>query len=400
VTRTTHIIVGAGQAGGHAALAIREAGFTGRILLIGEEPERPYERPPLSKAALTATPEPPPTYFHAETRYAESGVELLLGTAAVAIDPATRRVVLADGRSFGYTRLLLATGGRARTLRAGGQVLTLRTVEDARRIRAKLVPGQRIVCVGAGVIGLEVASSARARDCIVDVIEAGASVMGRCVSPEVSAWVAELHRTAGVTLHLGTAVTAIERGRVVFGNGQEIAADCVIAGIGMERNVDLAARAGLAVDRGILVDEFGRTSVEGVYAAGDVAAFWVPRLGRHVRLESWKHAQNHGIAVGRAMADAGEPFDEVPWFWTDQHGVNLQMAGTPEGAAHTVMRGDLGQSRFSAWHLDAGHRPIGVAGINAPRDVRAGLALIRAGHSVDPAMLGDPLVQLQRLARR
>jgi len=398
VTGKTHIVVGAGQAGGHAALAIREAGFTGRILLIGEEPKRPYERPPLSKAALTAMPEPPPSYFHPETRYAESGVELLLGTAAVAVDPATRRVALADGRSFGYTRLLLAIGGRARTLRTSGQVLTLRTVEDARRIRAKLVPGQRIVCVGAGVIGLEVASSAHARGCIVNVIEAAASVMGRCVSPEVSAWVAELHRAAGVTLHLGTAVTAIEPERVVFGNGQEIAADCVIAGIGMERNVDLAVRAGLAVDRGILVDEFGRTSVEDVYAAGDVAAFWVPRLGRHLRLESWKHAQNHGIAVGRAMADAGEPFDEVPWFWTDQHGVNLQMAGTPEGTAHTVMRGDPGQTRFSAWHLDTRHRPIGVAGINAPRDVRAGLALIRAGHSLDPAMLGDPAVRLQRLA--
>ncbi len=193
-------------------------------------------------------------------------------------------------------------------------MLTLCTVEDAKRIRTKPVPGQRIVCVGAGVIGLEVASSARARGCIVDVTEAAASVMGRCVSPEMSAWVAELHRAAGVTLHLGTAVTAIEPGRVVFGSGQEIAADCVIAGIGMERNVDLAARTGLAIDRGILVDEFGRTSVEGVYAAGDVAAFWVPRLAQHVRLESWKHAQNHGIAVGRAMADVGKPFDEVPWF--------------------------------------------------------------------------------------
>lgn len=379
---------------------MREAGFAGRILLIGEEPDRPYERPPLSKGALTALPEPPPAHFHAEPRYAGHGVELLLGTSVVKLDPAARRVELADGRCLGYTRLLLATGGRARALPVQGDVLTLRTVEDARRIRARLVPGHRVVCIGAGVIGLEVASSAKACGCVVDVIEAGPSVMGRCVAPEVAGWMAKLHEDSGVVLHLGAPVTAVERGRVTFGAGQEIAADCVIAGTGMARNVELAAAAGLAVDNGILVDEFGRASDGNVYAAGDVAAFWVPRLGRHVRLESWKHAQDHGIAVGRAMANAGAPYDEVPWFWTDQHGVNLQMAGTPEGAAQTVIRGDPERRRFSAWHLDAGHRPVGVAGVNAPRDVRAALALIRAGYSLDPAALTDPAVPLQRLLRR
>ena len=379
---------------------MREAGFTGRIVLIGDEPDRPYERPPLSKAALTATPEPPPAYFHPEPRYAERGVELLLGTKVVALDPAERRVDLADGRRLDYTRLLLATGGRARLLPVQADVLTLRTAEDAKRIRAWLLPGQRVVCIGAGVIGLEVASSARARGCVVDVIEAGPSVMGRCVSPEIADWVARLHEASEVTLHLDAVVTAVEPGRVLFGAGQQIAADCVIAGIGMERNVELAAAAGLDVNRGILVGALGRTSDAHVYAAGDVAAFWVPRLGRHVRLESWKHAQDHGIAVGRAMADAGAPYDEVPWFWTDQHGVNLQMAGTPEGAAETVIRGDPEQRRFSAWHLDAQRRPIGVAGVNAPRDVRVGLALIRAGQSLDPAALADQAMQLQRLLRR
>jgi NADPH-dependent 2,4-dienoyl-CoA reductase/sulfur reductase-like enzyme len=379
-------------------MAMRDAGFAGRIVLIGEEDDHPYERPPLSKDALTTTPGL--AYFHPPPRYAERGVEVVLGTPVAALDPAARHVELADGRQLDYTRLLLATGGRARALPVHGEVLTLRTANDARRIRARLALGRRVVCIGAGVIGLEVASSAKARGCVVDVIEAGPSVMGRCVSPEIAAWMAQLHRASGVTLHLGVSVTAVEPGRVRFGAGQEIEADCVVAGIGMERNVELAAAAGLAVDRGILVDALGRTSDPYVYAAGDVAAFWVPQLGRHMRLESWKHAQDHGIAVGRAMADAGAPYDVVPWFWTDQHGVNLQMAGTHEGAARTVLHGDPDQRRFSAWHLDDECRPVGVAGINAPRDVRAGLGLIRAGQAVDPALLADPATPLQRLLRR
>ncbi|HYZ63760.1 MAG TPA: oxidoreductase C-terminal domain-containing protein, partial [Acetobacteraceae bacterium] len=213
--------------------------------------------------------------------------------------------------------------------------------------------------------------------------------------PEIAAWMARLHEANGVTLHLGVAVEAVEPGRVVFGGGRELPADCVIAGVGMERNVELAASAGIRVEGGILVDEFGRTSADCVYAAGDVAAFWVPRLGRHVRLESWKHAQDHGIAAGRAMADAGKAYDEIPWFWTDQHGVNLQMAGTPEGAACTVIRGDPDAGRFSAWHLDADGRALGVAGVNAPRDVRAGLSYMRAGRLLDRAALADPAVRLR-----
>jgi len=392
----THVIVGAGQAGAHAAVAMREAGFAGRILLIGEENERPYERPPLSKEALTGPPAPP-LYFRNTARYDELGIDLLLGTAVTAINPARKQVVLAGGSSLGFTRLLLATGGRARPLRVagGGEVLTLRTLADAARIRAALEPGRRVVCIGAGVIGLEVASSAKARGCVVDVIEAGPSVMGRCIGPEIAAWVARLHATNRVTLHLGAAVEAVENGRVVFGGGREIPADCVIAGVGMERNVERAASAGLRVDDGIVVDEFGCTTVDGIYAAGDVAAFWAPRLRRHVRLESWKHAQDHGIAVGRAMADSGKPYDEIPWFWTDQHGVNFQLAGTPEGASSTIIRGDPHASRFSAWHLDAEDRAVGVAGVNAPRDVRAGLSYMRAGRRLDRAVLADPAVPLR-----
>lgn len=251
---------------------------------------------------------------------------------------------------------------------------------------------------GAGVIGLEIASSARARGCAVTVIEAGPAVMGRSLPPEMASWLAQRHRDAGVSLRLGAGVVAIGAGGVTCNDGETIAADSIIAGIGMARNVDLAEAAGLDLDDGIAVDEFGRTSAPDVYAAGDVAAFWVPRLARRLRLESWKHAQDHGIAVGRSMAGMMTPYDEVPWFWTDQLGVTLHVAGLPAGAGRTVLRGDMAESRFSAWSLDAGGRVLAVAGVNVPRDVRAGQALIRQARPVDRAVLADPASNLARLA--
>ena len=401
MTGRTAIIVGAGQAGGHAAIALRDAGHAGPILLIGDETERPHERPPLSKDMLTAAEEPPLSYFHAEDRYAEKDVQLLCGTAVTAIDPAAKAVQLADGRRLEYAKLLLATGGRARRLQVPGaeRVLYLRTVDDARYIRPRLTPGARIVCVGAGVIGLEIASSARARGCAVAVIEAGPTVMGRSLVPDMAEWLAALHRNAGVDLHLNSPVAAIAPDHVRCADGRILPADTVIAGIGMERNLALAEAAGLKLDGGIAVDEFGRTSVPDIYAAGDVAAFWVPRLQRTMRLKSWRHAQNHGIAVGRAMAGILEPYDEVPWFWTDQHGTNLQMAGTVEGVVQAIVRGDKSASSFSVWYLDGGGSLIGVVGINAPRDVRAAQSLIRAGRPIDPAAIADPAFPLQRLAK-
>ncbi len=400
MTESTHIVVGAGQAGGHAAIALREAGFTGRILLIGEEAERPHERPPLSKAMLTAEVEPPISYFHAEARYAERGVEMLVGTRVASVEPESHQIRITNGQRLNYTKLLLATGGRARRLPVPGgeQVLYLRTLEDARLLRTRLACGASIVCVGAGVIGLEIASSARARGCEVTVIEAGPTVMGRSLPPEMASWLAERHRAAGVTLRLDTGVAAVAPGHVTCSDGQEFAADCVIAGIGMERNLELAEAAGLELDGGIAVDEFGQASAPDVYAAGDVAAFWVPRLGRRMRLESWRHAQNHGIAVGQAMAGVMAPYDEVPWFWTDQHGVNLQVAGMATGSVRMVLRGDLTGSSFSAWSLDAQDRPVAVAGVNAPRDVRTGQMLIRLGRPVDVSALTDPAVNLARFA--
>ena len=396
------LILGAGQAGAHAAVAMRTAGIGGRVLLLGAESHPPYERPPLSKAMLTDDPEPEPGWFFPPDRYAALAIELLPASPAAAIDLAAARVALADGRTLPYDRLLLATGGRARALAVpGGELaLTLRTLEDARALRARLRPGARVVCIGAGVIGLEVAASAHARGCRVTVLEAAATALGRCTTPEMAEWVVGQHRAAGVAVHFGAAVAAIEPDAVVCADGLRVPADVVIAGIGMTRSTELAAAAGLVVDNGIVVDECGRTSAAGVFAAGDVAAFRHPRLGRRLRLESWRHAQDHGIAVGRAMAGGTDPYDEVPWFWTDQHGRNIQIAGVPTDATATVLRGTLTDASFCAFHLDAEGRVVAATGVNAPREVRAAMALIRAGAAVDPARLADPSVKPQALLPR
>jgi 3-phenylpropionate/trans-cinnamate dioxygenase ferredoxin reductase subunit len=402
----THIIVGAGQAGGWAAVAMRQAGFAGRILLIGEEAWRPYERPPLSKAMLTAEPMPEVQYFHPAAKYAEQGVELLLGVGVVALDPDLHRVRLTDGRELDYDRVLLATGGRARRLGVPGgeHALTLRTLKDALAIRARLEVARRVVCIGAGVIGLEIAASARARGAEVTVLEALGGAMGRAVSPEGARFMERLHRDAGVELRFAVAVERIAReggGFVVLcRDGAALPADLVIAGIGMERNLALAEQAALVIEGGIVVDALGRTSAPEVFAAGDVAAFHHPVFGRRLRLEAWRHAQNHGTAVGKAMAGGTAPYDDVPWFWTDQHGVNLQVAGLPAEAARTVVRVDDPPRGFIAVHLAADDSVIGVTAANAPREIRAGQALIKSGKPVDVVRLADASVPLQQLIPR
>jgi 3-phenylpropionate/trans-cinnamate dioxygenase ferredoxin reductase component len=404
---STHIIVGAGQAGGWAAIAMRQAGFTGRILLIGEEPWRPYERPPLSKAVLTDEPEPPMAYFHAADRYAEQGIELLLGSEVTEVDGKAHRIRLRDGQTLSYDRLLLTVGGRARHLPipGGAKALYLRTIEDARLIRARLASARRVVCIGAGVIGLEIASSARARGADVTVLEGLPGAMGRSVSPEGARFVEVLHRNAGVALHFGVIVDAIEDDpsgglRVTCRDAEEFVGDVVIAGVGMQRNLPLAETAGLALEGGIVVDELGRTSAPDIFAAGDVTAFHHPLFDRRLRLESWRHAQNHGIAVGKAMCGDTTPYDDIPWFWTDQHGVNLQVAGLPADAVQTIVRADAPPNVFTAVHLADDGTVIGVTAANNPREIRAGQALIKSRQPVDQEALADPAVPLQRLIPR
>ena len=396
-----HVIVGAGQTGANAAVAMREGGFDGRILLLGDEPHPPYERPPLSKAALIEDPEPEPSWFFALEKFATLDIELRLGVAARALDAGRQELSLSDGTVVGFDRLLFATGGRARSLPIPGaeHALLLRTLADARRIRERLQPGARVVCIGAGVIGLETAASAHQRGCRVTVLEAAPGAMGRAMTPQMAHWVARLHRARGVELRFGAGVTGIEPGRVLCADGLTVAADVVIAGIGILRNTEIAQAAGVEVDNGIVVDEFGRAGMPNIYAAGDVAAFWHPSLQRRLRLESWRHAQNHGIAVGRAMAGIAEQYDDIPWYWTDQHGVTIQVAGLPHDAISTVLRGDETAASFSAFHLDAAGRVVAATGVNAAKDVRAAMSMIQKRLAPDPALLADPATKLQALAK-
>ena len=295
------VIVGGGQAGSHAAMSLRAAGFAGSITLLGAEPHVPYDRPPLSKAMLTETPMPAPAPFHSAAALAERAIALHPGTRVEGIDRGAARLHLARGVTLAYDRLLLATGGQARRLAVPGgeRVLALRSLEDARAIRARLAPGARVVCIGAGVIGLEIAASARARGAVVTVLEAGPGCMGRSLTAEFAAWIQRLHEAHAVDLRFGVRIEAITPEGVHCADGL-VGADMVVGGIGIIRDTGLAEAAGLEVDNGIVVDARNTTSDPSIFAAGDVAAFWHPFYGRRLRLEAWRHAMNHGIAAGRA----------------------------------------------------------------------------------------------------
>lgn len=401
----TNLIVGAGQAAGWAAMAMRDAGFTGRIIMLGGEPWHPYERPPLSKSMLMADQEPTVTYFHAGERYAERDVSLRLSEMVEAVEPSAGRVVLRSGEHVSYDRLLIATGGRARTLPipGGERAVLLRTLEDSRALRHRLRHARHVVCIGAGVIGLEIAASARVLGCDVTVLEAAPRSLGRAMSAEAAAFIERLHRSAGTAIHTGVRIESIDADRdhhvVTCADMAAIHADLVIAGIGMKRNDELAAQAGLGTDNGILVDERARTSVPNIFAAGDVAAFHHPFYGRRLRLEVWRHAQNQGIAAGKTMAGQETAYDDIPWFWTDQHGVNIQITGLVDEATRTIVRTDE-PTRFVAVHLDDGDRVVAVTAAGSPRDIRPGTALIRSRRPVDPLLLADPNVTLADLARR
>jgi len=400
------VIVGAGHAGGRAAEALRAAGHTGAVTLIGSELHPPYERPPLSKELLAGAVAVEKTYIRPMGWYAEQHIELRLGVDAVGIDRAARRVTLGDGATVPYDALLLTTGARPRQLRIpGGQgprIFYLRDIGDSLALRERLVPGARFVVIGAGFIGLEVAATAKKRGAHVTVLELAPHVLARVLPPEIADYVAELHRRNGVVLRTGVAVTAIEdRGSelaIVTGEGERIIADYFAVGIGAQPNIELAQAAGIACEDGIRVDEFGRSSDPDIFAAGDVTRHFNPLVGRHIRLEAWQNAQNQAIAVAKVMAGGTAPFAEVPWFWTDQFDMNLQMAGAPERWDQLVFRGDPAERSFTAFHL-AGGKPVAVTTVNAIRDMRFGRMMIQRGVAVDPALLADKNVKLQDLAR-
>lgn len=391
------VIIGAGQAGRRCAEALRELDAEAGILLLGEEAHPPYDRPPLSKAVLLGTDPGKGLFVRAAEFYAERRIDLRLGTRVAAIHPAARAVETAAGERIGWDHLVLATGARARRLRIPGaedpRVLTLRTLEDAEGLKARLAARPRLAVVGGGLIGLEVAASARQLGCAVSVLEAADRLMARCVPPAISARYAALHRGHGVDLRLSCALRAIEPapdgGLLLIGDGARIAADLVVAGIGGVPETALAEAAGIAVQDGILTDAQGRTSIPGIFAAGEVARFPHPFWGgRPMRLEAWQVAQTQPAAVARAILGMDAPPDEVPWHWTDQFGWNLQVLGDPDPSLTLVQRAE-GEHRLTAIALDTAGRARGAVLINNGRDATPCRRLIAGGRVLDAAALAD-----------
>lgn len=400
----TVVIVGGGLAGLRVAEGLRGAAFPGRIVLISDEPHEPYDRPPLSKAVLEAEGREHNVKLAPGDMLTSLNLDLRLGEAAASLDLAGRAVALQGGERIGYDRLALATGSRVRALPllppGAPGVRYLRGLDDAIALRAELTPGRKVVVVGGGVIGLEVAATARTRGCEVVVIEAADRPMARTSSPAVSGYFADRHRAAGVDLRLGvTAIAAEWDGptlRLRLSSGEAVEAETAVVGVGVLANIELARDAGLALcDGGVLTDGYGATSDPRVYAAGEVAAHFNAYYGRHGRQETWNHAAAHGEHVGRSMVAPTEPYNEVASFWSDQFDINLQTVGDPIGETEAV-RGDPVSGSFLVFHLAQG-RVVGVSAINSVRQLRVARRLIGSAKAADPAALADLAVDLTTL---
>ena len=403
------VLVGAGECGARVARALREQGFAGEITMIGEEPHTPYERPPLSKAALIDD-EISPVEVLPATRLAELGVELIAGTAVESLDRDRRLAVLSDRDEVTYDRLLLATGARARTLPIAGCefALTLRTIDDARALRSQLGPGRSVVVIGAGLIGLEVAASASQLGCDVTVLEVAPRALGRALPAEMADVLVKRHAEEGVEVLCGVVPTDISRldGRFavgVEGFDQPITADVVIAGVGATPNVELAQSSGLTCENGIAVDDRLRTDDPAIFAAGDCCSFPHPLYGgRRIRLESWRNAHDQAVVAAANMLGGDEQHAAVPWFWSDQYDIGLQHAGLADEAASSVVRdsGDGSQIRFA---LAPDGRLIAASGVgpgtSTAKDIRVAEMLIAAGNRPDPEALVDASVSLKRLIK-
>ncbi|MFI8086194.1 NAD(P)/FAD-dependent oxidoreductase [Kitasatospora sp. NPDC086009] len=402
-----YVIVGASLGGAKAAEALREAGHQGDIVLIGAEHERPYERPPLSKGYLLGKTPREKIYVHPPQWYSDHDVTLRLGTAVTSVDPVAHTVTLADDGRIEYAKLLLTTGSVPRRLPVPGAeqdgVHYLRRVEDSDRIRAALVPGARVVVIGAGWIGLETAAAARTAGAEVTVLEAVELPLLRVLGREVAQVFADLHRDHGVELRFGAQVEELtgEGGTVTgvrLGDGTTVAADAVIVGIGIAPDTALAESAGLALDNGVKTDEYLRTSDPDIHAAGDVANAFHPLYGRHIRVEHWANALNQPQTAARAMLGQDTPYDRVPYFFTDQYDLGMEYTGyvEPGGYDRVVFRGDVKANEFIAFWLADG-RVLAGMNVNVWDVTDPIRELIASKRVVDADRLTDPKIPLGEL---
>jgi 3-phenylpropionate/trans-cinnamate dioxygenase ferredoxin reductase component len=401
----TFVIVGAGLAGGGAAATLREEGFDGRVVLIGAERQPPYERPPLSKEYLRGESSFERALVQPPGFYGENGIETRFGARATRVDAADKVVELDDGERVAYDRLLVTTGGRNRRFPVPGLdlegIYSLRTVADSDCIRAEAVPGRKAVVVGMGFIGSEVAASLRRSGVDVVVVDRNEVPLRRVLGEEVGGVIEGIHREHGVSMIFEDTVAAFEGAgrveRVSTARGRRIECDFVVVGLGVEPVTDLLADTGAGIDNGVVVDEYLRTGVEGIYAAGDVANHYHPVFERRIRVEHWQNALEQGPAAARNMLDRDEPYDEIPWFWSDQYEHNLQYAGFHTQWDELVVRGSMEERNFVAFYRKD-RRILAAVALNRGRDLRHSMPLIRAREPVDAARLCDLDVDLRVLA--
>jgi len=399
-----HVILGASLAGATAAITLREEGADGDVILIGAEPQPPYERPPLSKAYLRGEVPFDKALVRPAAFYAEHGIQTMFGTRATRIDPSARVVELEDHRRVSFDALLIATGGRNRTVSIPGVdldgIYSLRTVQDADGIRAEMIAGRRAVVVGMGFIGSEVAASLRQKGLDVVVIDPSKTPLFRVLGEAVGQTIAKLHRDHGVRMIFEDTVAAFEGTRrvgcVVTKAGLRLECDFAVVGIGIEPAVEALADSGIHVDNGVVVDEYCQTNVSGIYAAGDVANHYHPVFDRRIRVEHWQNAIKQGAAAARNMLGRRIAYDEIHWFWSDQYDANLQYAGFHTQWEQLIVRGRLDSDSYLACYVNAGRIDAAV-GLNRGKEVRRVMPLIKARRPVNLAQLRDESVDLRSL---
>jgi 3-phenylpropionate/trans-cinnamate dioxygenase ferredoxin reductase subunit len=403
-TDQTFVMVGAALAGAKAAETLREEGFDGRVTLIGNEAERPYERPPLSKDYLRRETTDKP-YVHDEGFYEENDIELRLSTEVEAIDPSESQVVLAGGERIGFDRLLLTTGAEPRRLDVPGGdldgILYLRDIADSEAIADRIDAGGRLVTIGAGWIGAEVAASARTKGCDVTVLEMSSLPLEHVLGPELGAIYRDIHTDHGVNLLTETALEAFEGSGSVesvrTADGRSIEADFVVVGVGVTPRTQLAEAAGLEIRNGVVTNELLETSASGIYAAGDIANALHPFFGDHIRVEHWANALNQGPAAARNMLGKRIPYDNLPYFFSDQYDVGMEYAGYATEWDEVVFRGDVDAREFIAFWVKDG-RVLAGMNVNVWDVIDDIQALIRSKAQVDRDRLADPDVPLTDLA--
>jgi 3-phenylpropionate/trans-cinnamate dioxygenase ferredoxin reductase component len=405
MTEASMVIVGGGKAGARAAVAFRENSWKGPVTLISDEALAPYDRPPLSKAAIMDEAQPQPVYLLDEGMMASLEVNFLRGSAATAIDRVAKTVALADGKKISYDRLLVATGAAPRRLSQAGaeRSLLLRDLADSAKIRSEFISGKSVAIIGGGFIGLELAASAAKRGCRVTVIEAQPRVLMRGVPPDIATRIAVRHADAGVAILTSASIAQVGPDRILLSDGREVPADTVIAGIGAAPRVKLAEQAGLALDNGIACNTYLQTSDPHIFAVGDCCSFPHPLFGNErLRLEAWRNASDQASVAVENMLGGQRPYEAVPWFWTDQYELNLQIAGLPQRGVSIVQRVPK-EGALILCHLDAEGRLVGASGIgpgnSIARDIRLLEMLIGKKAAPDPALLADPAFQLKSLLK-